>query len=690
MGKSPRLHTNKEDNVKKIQAGDPESMSKDILAQNIEQLRELFPDAWTEEKLEFDILRQLLGGVVDDREERYGLNWPGKRQARRLALTPSIGTLRPSTENSVDWDTTQNLMIEGDNLEVLKLLQKSYAGKVKMIYIDPPYNTGGDLIYMDDFRDNIRNYLTSSNQTEPNGLPLTTNVDSSGRFHTNWLNMMYPRMRLARTLLADDGVIFMSIGDHELHNARMLLTEVFGEENYVNTVCVKAKPSAGASGGGEDKRLKKNAEFLLVFARNRESETALDLNQAFDETELSEHIESMRQENKSWKYTRAITNFGSRSQVATTVDGEGNEIKIFEHTGFSIQTVAELAATGKEIASAYVEHFDVVFRDTNAQSSIRTRVMEAIGNEDGLFSIEYVPRSGRSKGRLTTVYYKGRNKDQVAWLKDIAVKRGDHIFIRGKTGTLWTDFNWNNVSKEANIVFPNGKKPIAFIQRMIAIATKMDKQHLVLDFFAGSGSTGHAVLSANTDGGNRRYILVQLPEPTDIENQSTISGVTIERLRRAAVELQRESPLINSDVGFRVFKLDASNIQTWTPNPENLDETLIESIEHIKIDRCDSDVLYELLLKLGLDLCVPIEEKKIAKKVVQSIGAGSLIVCLASNISREDSEPLALGIIDWNKQQNPAGETSIVFRDSAFADDVAKTNITAILQQHGLENVRSL
>jgi len=295
----------------------------------------------------------------------------------------------------------------------------------------------------------------------------------------------------------------------------------------------------------------------------------------------------MKEEEKSWKYTRAITNFGQRTYVMTTADGEGNDIKIYRHAGFLISPITQLAKPNETEATAYHRHFDTVFRDTNAQSSIRSRVMEALGNEDGLFSIEYIPRSGRNKGKTTTVYYKGPNKDQFAWLKDIGRRDGEKVYIRGKTGTLWTDFNWNNVSKEGDIAFPNGKKPIAFIQRMLQLATKHNENHIVLDFFAGSGSTAHAVIATNeNDGGNRRSIMVQLPEPTDRTDYHTIAEICKDRIRRVIKELNdRESgqlemsPDAMLDRSFRVFKLSESNFTTWDARMAHDSNALEQQLE---------------------------------------------------------------------------------------------------------------
>ena len=252
--------------MKKITANDPETRSADVIAENIEHLKALFPEAFTEDKIDFEMLKQLLGGAVEEREEKYGLNWHGKRQARQLALTPSTGTLRPCPEESVDWDTTQNLMIEGDNLEVLKLLQKSHAGKVKLIYIDPPYNTGEDFGYSDDFRDNIRNYLELTGQIDDEKRKLSSNTETSGRFHTDWLNMMYPRLKLARNLLMSDGLLCVSIDDHEGHNVRCICDEIFGEEAFVGTltwIATTQPDNIGRARFG----LQQNVEYVFVYSK---------------------------------------------------------------------------------------------------------------------------------------------------------------------------------------------------------------------------------------------------------------------------------------------------------------------------------------------------------------------------------------------------------------------------------------
>ncbi|MHB9129720.1 MAG: site-specific DNA-methyltransferase [Armatimonadota bacterium] len=691
--------------MKMYAASDPETQSADLVAENIEQLKVLFPEAFTEGKVDFDVLKELLSGVVDEHEEKYGLNWHGKRRARRLALTPSTGTLRPCPQDSVDWDTTKHLMIEGDNLEVLKLMQKSYAGKVKLIYIDPPYNTGNDFVYPDDYQDNIKNYLELTRQVDGEGRKLSSNTEASGRFHTDWLNMIYPRIKLAKNLLDDDGMLVAQISDTELPNLRRILDEIFGEENYINTISVKAKVAAGASGGGEDKRLKKNVEYLLVYANSYD---ALEgFTNCFVEEPLMDVIADMREAGQSWKYTSVLVNEGTRQKVKTVKDGDGNPIDIFLHTGIirsSIRDICRQENISEE--AAYLKYLPTIFSDTNAQSSIRTRVIDATAplTDGQVYSVEYIPTSGRDKGKKVCHYYISPTVRRVIWLKDVAYADGDKVIKRERTGTLWDDISYNNIGKEGNVQFANGKKPMELIRRVIGLSSLSDM--LIVDFFAGSGTTGHAVMAQNSaDEGSRRYILIQLPEPLDPNDSAqasacdfcreigkplNISELTKERLRRSAKKIKEENQLFAGDLGFRVFKLDSSNIREWDPDRHNLAQSLEEHAANLKTDRTEQDILFELLLKLGLDLTVPIEEKTIAGKNIQSIGAGTLLTCLAAKIAGDEVEALALGIIEWHKALAPAGESQVVFRDSAFTDEIATTTLTAILQQYGLDNVRSL
>jgi adenine-specific DNA-methyltransferase len=701
--------TAKDAHMKKITANDPVTQSVDILAGNIEQLKTLFPEAFTEGKVDFEVLKQLLGGAVDEREEKYGLNWHGKRRARQLALTPSTGTLRPCPEDSVDWDTTQNLMIEGDNLEVLKLLQKSYAGQVKLIYIDPPYNTGKDFVYPDDFKDSVANYQRLMGWRDVEGdkiSSLARNSESSGRFHTDWLNMMYPRLKLASNLLRSDGVILISIDDHELDNLTCVCHEVFGEENFVaNMVWEKGRKN-------DAKLISVGHEYVLIFAKSlghlRETNTIwreekpgareiwekyLELrrqhgeNDSLVESQIQAWFSSLPKTHpsKKWARYKHVDEHGPWRDDNISWPGGGGPRYDVPHpkTGQPCKVPERgwIYATSEEMQRR-IKMGIVEFREDHTEPPYRKSHIRPIAFEiedDGLDESEG-DENGETEGLATQVrgsyFYKQ---------SQVSVK-----FLRKLLGAK---------------VFDNPKDHVE-LARLFNYATAQDPQAIVVDFFAGIGSTGHAVMDLNqADGGKRRFVLVQLPErlyPDSADQKlgaqycdklgkpRSIAELTKERLRRAAQEIKDENPLFPGDIGFRVLKLDYSNIRAWEPDRSDLPKTLEDSVEHLKTDRTEADLLYELLLKLGLDLCVPMEKRSIAGKDVHAIGGGVLLACLAEKVTRDDVEPLAQGIVEWHKTLAPAGDSTCVFRDSAFADDVAKTNLAAILQQHGLVNVRSL
>lgn len=634
----------------KITAADPEAQSADLVADNIAQLKALFPELITEGAdgvaVNVDVLKQLVGdATVSDAEEKYGLNWHGKRRARQLALTPSTGTLRPCPEDSVDWDTTQNLMIEGDNLEVLKLLQKSYAGKVKLIYIDPPYNTGKDFVYPDNFQDSIRNYLELTGQVE-GGRKISSNTEASGRFHTDWLNMMYPRLKLAHSLLQRDGFLFASIDDSEVHHLRQAMSEVFGEDNFIANVVWQKKYTRA----NDAQFFSDNHDHILVFAKSRaESELA---GQPRNEDQIAAYSNPDGHPKGPWKATPLHAKSGSNTSSYRFKNGVEWTPPLGTYRRFSNEAMEKMD-DGDEI------WFGVDGTSTPSRKSFLADV------KDGVTPVTIWPHDEV-----------GHNHEANNELKALL---GQGVF--------------------------DNPKPTRLVRRMLELATSSDAQAVVLDFFAGSGTTGHAVLGQNAaDGGNRRYILVQLPEPLDPDNKDqkvaaefcdklgrprNIAELTKERLRRAAAKVKTDSPNWKGDAGFRVFRLDQSNIRAWQPSGD-LEKDLIDSVEHIVPGRSEQDVLTELLLKLGLDLCVPIEQRKVAGKTVHAIGGGVLLACLDTRIGKDDAEPLALGIAEWHQALAPAGETTCVFRDSAFENDEAKTNLAAILEQHGILHVRSL
>ena len=468
--------------------------SMSITEEQKRKLRQLFPEVFNEKKIDWERLKATLGEELDKGLERYHISWPGKADCFRIIQKPSLGTLKPCKSESLEWDKTQNLFIEGDNLEVLKLLQQSYYGEVKMIYIDPPYNTGKDFIYPDKYSETLETYLQYTGQKDAEGKKFSTNQETDGRFHSKWINMMYPRLFLARNLLKEDGVIFISIDDNELSNLRKICDEIFGEENFINCINIKTK-IAGVSGSYLGQSLQKNIEHILFYCKD--SSKITEFNDIYEEKNLFSYIKEYKEEGKSWKYTRVITSFGNKKFYKKIEDGTGKEIKIFKHESVKFNTIDDLIE--KEIArlnkknpskeekdflekEIYLQYFDKIFRDTNAQSSIRRRVIDATEPEDDFLSIEYIPESGKNKGKVTTLYYKGRNKDLIAWLKDVSLKKNNTIIKRDKIGTLWSDLNWNNISKEGNIQYPNGKKPILLIKRMIEL-TGLKDDDIVMDFF---------------------------------------------------------------------------------------------------------------------------------------------------------------------------------------------------------------
>lgn len=639
---------NANDAMKKITAQDPEAVSADIVTENVEQLKALFPEAVVEGKIDFEVLKQLLGGVVEEREEKYGLNWHGKRRARQLALTPSTGTLRPCPEDSVDWETTQNLMIEGDNLEVLKLLQKSYAGKVKLIYIDPPYNTGKDFVYPDNFQDNIKNYLELTGQVA-GGQKLTSNTEASGRFHTDWLNMMYPRLKLARNLLQEDGAIFVSIDDCELANLQTIMAEIFGGENFQANISWQKRYTR--SNNTVD--FTTVVEHILVYSKSEDFRVNL-----LERT----HEADARYSNPDndprgpWK--------GASFLNPATPQQRPNLCYPIRNPNTGQETIPTKNAWRRSR-----EEFEKLKDDG--------RLYWGIDGKQPLPAIKMFLSEARD---ITPVNF---------W---------DHKFA-GNTDDGTKDLQELFEEK----VFDN-PKPLQLIERIIEHGS--DKDSTILDFFAGSGTTGHATIRKNaTDNGSRRYILVQLPEPLAAENKDqqvaadyckkikkplAITELTKERLRFAAEKIKNKKPLFVSDIGFRVFKLDTSNIRPWEPDRDNIGQTLLDYIDHLKPDRTEVDILYELLLKFGLDLCGPIDKRIITGKEVYAIGGGVIITCLSTMINQDEVEPLAEGIVEWHKILTVAGDTICVFRDSAFGNDITKINFSSILQQHGLKNIKSL
>ena len=609
--------------INKIRTGDDLTQSLDIVSDNISKLKELFPEALTEGKIDFKVLQVILGNEIDEEDESYRFMWAGKSQSRREANKPSTGTLRPCKEESVDWDTTQNLYIEGDNLEVLKLLQKSYSNKIKMIYIDPPYNTGNDFVYKDNYKDNLKNYQQITGQVDEEGNKMTTNSESDGRYHSNWLNMMYPRIRLARSLLKDDGVIFMSIDDNEVDNLIKIGKEIFGEENI--DLIIWDKEAEGKSGTlKQTSRYRKSHEYIVICYKSKSN-----------------------------------TYF---SQVSEPLIGKENELQ-----------TANLAVNEDNVKEGHPNWFEII-----SPNGIKWFKHWKFDKE----KVEMLINEG-------LIYWGSDGSKQPRLILPTDHRRrvySNSIISKGSTTQGRKDFE--DIMPENVFSYP---KPLKLLIHLIEITC--NKSDIILDFFSGSSSTAHAILKLNMeDEGNRKFILVQLPEPTELDSDAfkhgykTITEIGKERIRRAGKKIKEENPLLseNLDTGFKVFKLDSSNIKGWDGLPDNLENSLFESQDNIKSDRKEEDVLFEILLKYGLDLTLPIEEKVIEGKKVFNVGFGALFICLGNELTSKVAE----GIGQWKETLKP--ETCrVIFKDGGFTD-VEKTNSVQTLKRFGIQEIKSI
>ncbi len=619
--------------------------SMDIVQDNIEKLKQIFPEIFTEGKIDFQVLKQLLGEHIENDKERYSFTWKGKTQARQIAQDTSTGTLRPDKDNSKDWENTENIYIEGDNLEVLKLLQKSYHGKIKMIYIDPPYNTGKDFVYKDNFKDNLKNYLDITGQIGEEGQKLTTNSDTNGRYHSDWLNMMYPRLKLARNLLTDDGVIFISIDDNEQENLKKICDEIFGEENFQGMVV----RNTGTPTGGGNRSIVNEIDLILIYSKTK--------NCVINGVPLTEDEKKIYdREDKFGRYlVRSLRRTGGEDRredrptmFYPIVAPNGEEIYPIGPTGYESRWIC-----GKE---KYEEL-----------------------KKENLIEFQYNEKENKWQV-MQKFYLEGRLK---------------------QPSNLWKNIEGNKKgTREIRELFDGNKifdfpKPVQLILYALQLITS--SSDIILDFFSGSATTAHAVMQLNAeDRGNRKYIMVQLPEVCDEKSEAYKAGykniceIGKERIRRAGEKIKSDETLLAEnreklDIGFKVFKLDSSNIKEWDSETENLEQSLFDSIDNIKSDRTSLDILYEILLKYGLDLNVPIVENK----YFYSIGGGTLLI----NLDKEIGMEVIDSICEEYKTLLEIDEdfkTTVVLRDSSFANDVDKTNAMKKLEQVGIKEVRSI
>jgi adenine-specific DNA-methyltransferase len=626
-----------------------------------------------EGKIDVDELKALLDEEIETNEEYYRFSWAGKSEARREANKPSTATLRPNKADSKNWDTTGNIFIEGDNLEVLKLLQKSYAGKIKMMYFDPPYNTGKDFVYKDNYADNLGNYLALTGQTDEEGKKLSTNSESDGRYHSNWLNMMYPRLKLARNLLTDDGVVFISIDDNEVYNLHKLCDEIFGEENFIGLFPWRKRTAKSDVPFG----VSQDFEWILCYAKSDKFTACIEGNER-------KYYETPDFPNNPWRIHDMSTQRTAEERPNSnfTIVNPKNGLE------YPVNPNAVWRVTKDSFKQFHSEN-KIVFPGDYDFLKIANPVLRYLKNEDQQKSGElfgYVPVS-------------------TFLPKDV-----------GMTQDGTKDFS--KIFNEKIFSFP---KPVSLIKFLLKVSTSINNDCLILDIFSGSGTTAHSVMKLNSiDGGNRKFICVQLPEMTDEKSDAykagykNIAEICKERIRSAGSKILNEEiseldklkksiegkmlqeetqeqidalqlTINNLDTGFKAFKLDSSNIRAWDGSVENFEQNLFHAQNNIKENRSEDDVLFEILLKYGLDLTVPIEEKEVHACRVYSIGRGVLFVCLSDNITTAVAD--AIG--QWKEELQPA-TCRALFKDNGFKDDVAKTNSIQILRQYGIEEVNSL
>ena len=589
--------------------------SKDMVQDNVSKLKEIFPEIVTEDKIDFDKLKLILGNNIDENPEKYNFTWPGKTQAIRESQKQSNGTLRPCKEESKNWDSTENLYIEGDNLEVLKLLQKSYYGKIKCIYIDPPYNTGNDFIYSDNYKDNLENYLKLTGQIveegerESIGIKLSTNPETAGRYHSNWLNMMYPRLKLARNLLKDDGFIFISIDDNEQENLKKVCEEIFGEENFIASLIRQTRKG----GGSMSKYISSDHDYILVFCKNISKLNRFYI--PYDKNYIKRYKEEDSKGKFFWDTFARNRQGSSNSYVITAPDGE-------------------------KLINSWIYKEDK-FKKLLDEDEIRFKKL--------------------NNGWSVQVKQRINNQGQI---------------MRSLINDFTNEYGTKVINELLGKEIFSYVKPVELIKHLIFTIEENDE--IILDFFSGSATTAHSVIEFNNDNKtNHRFIMVQIPEETDEKSKAFNAGykniceIGKERIRRTGDNIVEESGNQDLDIGFKVFKLDSSNLEKWDPDYNNIQSSL--TIDNIKKDRTNEDLVYEIMLKYGIDLTYPIQQEN----NIYSIGFGALVICLDNNITKDITN-------DILKFTNDSSTSRVVFKDSGFKSDANKTNIKEILRNKNI------
>lgn len=609
--------------------------SMNIPEEKKQELFRLFPEIRTEDgKIDLDRLKLALGELVDVGKERYGMNWPGKAECFKTIQAPSAGTLLPCPEESFNFDTTDNLIIEGDNLEVLKLMQKAYLGKIKVIYIDPPYNTGNDFIYPDNYTESLQTYLEFTGQVDREGKKFGTNSDTDGRFHSRWMNMMYPRLYLARNLLNENGVIFISIDDNEVDNLKKLSSEIFGESNFIGQLVWKKKYT-----GGKQARFYADLhEYILVYAKNLDTLPEITIFRTEEEKAKFDEEDDFLAERGRYYVRPLKSNLDERKTLIypiTFPDGTVTETQwLVGHDRFE-----------KELQEKRIE-----FRQKR--------------NGEWQVYKKYYEFDGEGKVRPPSLIEKFPNTEAKIELKEL------FDIEEGRDNVLYT------------------VKPVNLIKFLIEPLLGSDQ--IILDFFAGTGTTAHSVLALNQqDGGNRKFILVQLPEPTGREDYPTIAEITKERVRRVIESMNKteaeQLPLNDhQDHGFRVFKLAESNFKPWNAqvpqDSPSLTKQLELHIEHILEGRSPDDILYEILLKSGFTLTTPVETLTLEGKQVFSVARGALLICLEPELTMEAIRTMAA--------QKPE---RVVCLDASFAgNDQLKANAVQIFKTLGIPSFKTV